>query len=176
MPTQCHHPSRASSLPAHHQRPRQLACAGIATALPVAALLAACGGSTDGEGQAFHRALDAAACIRAHGIPNYPEPKLVNGTIKLPFTTRINPTTPAVRTAAKKCGYQAEQQAGETRSRIVFAHCMRTHGVRDFPYPTARGGVSVAMVRAAGIDMQSPAVVRAVAACLPPWLRPTQTS
>lgn len=153
---------------ARDQCPRRLACAGILTALPVAALLAACGGSGAREGQAYHRAVNAAACIRTHGVPNYAEPKLVNGTIKLSFTASVNPTTPAVQTAAKKCGYKAEQQAGETSSRIVFARCMRTHGVKNFPYPSAQSGVSPAMVQAEGINMQSPAVVRAVAACLPP--------
>ena len=49
---------------------------------------------------------------------------------------------------------------------------MRTHGVTDFPYPTAQGGVSPEMVQAAGINMQSPTVMRAVSECLPPWLRP----
>ena len=122
--------------------------------------------------QAFHRTLKAAACIRANGVPNYPEPKPINGTIKLSFTAGINPTTPADQTAAKKCGYQNEQRAEETRSRIAFAHCMRTNGVTKFPYPTANGHVSVAMVRTQGINPQSPAVARVEAKCLPPWLRP----
>jgi hypothetical protein len=80
-----------------------------------------------------------------------------------------------VQTAAKKCGTQAEQQAGETSARIVFARCMRTHGVKNFPYPTAQGRVSVEMVRARGINPKSPAVVRVVSECLPPWLRPPTT-
>ncbi len=146
----------------------------IAAALLVGTLLAGCGGSSDGgvTHQAFHRALKAAASMRVHGVPNYPEPKLINGTIKLSFTASINPASPAVHTAAKKCGYQDEQQAEETRSRIAFAHCMRTRGVFKFPYPTANGHVSVAMVRAQGINPQSPAVARVEAKCLPPWLRP----
>lgn len=149
----------------------------IAAALLVGALLAGCGGSSGGgvTHQAVNRALKAAACMRANGVPNYPEPKLINGTIKLSFTASINPSTPAVQTAAKKCGYQDELQAAETSSRIAFVRCMRTHGVAKFPYPTAKGGVSVAMVRARGIDPQSPAVVRVVSECLPPWLRPPKT-
>jgi len=143
----------------------------IAAALLVAALLAGCGGSS-GAGvthQAFHTALQAAACMRANGVPNYPEPELINGTVRISFTARINPTTPAVQTAAKKCGDQNELQAGP---RIAFASCMRTHGVRNFPYPTANGHVSVAMVRAQGINPAAPAVARVEAECLPAWLRP----
>jgi hypothetical protein len=125
----------------------------IAVAPLIAGLLAGCGGS-------------------AHGVPTYPEPKLINGATRIPFTTAVNPTTPAVQTAAKKCGAGAEQQAGETSSRIAFVRCMRTHGVRNFPYPTAQGRVSVEMVRARGINPQSPAVASVVSECLPPWLRP----
>jgi len=146
----------------------------IATTLLVAALLAGCGRSSGGgvTQEAFHRALKAAACMRANGVPNYPEPKLINGTIHISYTPRVNPTSPAVQAAAQKCGYQNEEQAEETRSRIAFARCMRTHGVPDFPYPTPQGAVSVEMVEARGINPQAPAVARVEAKCLPPWLRP----
>ena len=145
----------------------------IAAALLVGALLAGCGSGSAGVTQpALRRALKAAACLRANGVPNYPEPKFVDGTIALSFTAGVNPTTPAVQTAAEKCGYQAEQQAGETSSRIAFVRCMREHGVRDFPYPTATGHVSPALVRAAGININSAAVTPVVVKCLPPWLLP----
>lgn len=127
----------------------------IAAALLVGALLAGCGGSS-GQSvshQGLHRASDGAACGRASS----------------------DLTTPAVRTAARKCGHQDELPAAEARSRIAFVHCVRTHGVRNFPYPTAQGRVSVEMVRARGIDPQSPALARAVSACLPPSLRPPTT-
>jgi hypothetical protein len=146
----------------------------MVAALLVAVLLAGCG-SSSGSGasqQALRRALKAAACMRANGVRNYPEPRLIDGTVRISFTALVNPTTPAVHTAVRKCGHQAEQQAGETSSRIAFARCMRTHGVRNFPYPTAQGHVSAAMVRARGIRPQSPAVVGAEGACLPAWLRP----
>jgi hypothetical protein len=149
----------------------------FAVAVLVGALLAGCGNSSGGgvSHQAFRQALRAAACMRANGVANYPEPQLVNGTIELSFTPGVNPTTPAVQMAAQKCGYQAEQQAGETSSRIAYVRCMRTHGVPRFPYPTARGRVSAAMVVAQGINMQSPSVARVVSECLPPWLRPPTT-
>jgi hypothetical protein len=146
----------------------------IAVALLVAALLAGCGGSSAGgvTRTAFHRALSAAACMRANGVPDYPKPKLVNATIRVAFTTSVNPETPAVQEAAKQCGYEAEQQAGETSSRIVFVRCMRAHGVKHFPYPTTTGHVSPAMVKAAGININSAAVAPLVSECLPSWLLP----
>ena len=107
--------------------------------------------------------------MRKHGVPDYPEPEVINGAISISFTGRINPTTPAVRTAAEKCGDQSELWTGP---RVAYASCMRTHGVRNFPYPTANGHVSVAMVRAQGINPAAPAVARVEAQCLPVWLRP----
>jgi len=149
----------------------------LAASLLSAALLAGCGGAGGGRvtHEAFETALKAAACMRAHGVPSYPEPKLIRGTIQIAFTPSVNPTTPAVHTAARKCRYQREQQAEETSSRILFVRCMRAHGVRNFPYPTPQGNVSVEMVRARGINPQSPAVARDVSDCLPRWLRPTRT-
>jgi hypothetical protein len=147
----------------------------LATALLAATLLAGCASSGRGDGataQAFHRALKAAACMRTHGAPDYPTPRLVKGTIRVTFTVSVNPSTPAIRKAAKACGEQAEQQAGETSSRIAFVRCVRAHGVKSFPYPTASGHVSPAIVKAAGIDINSPAVTRVVSECLPPWLLP----
>jgi hypothetical protein len=153
----------------------------------VAALLAGCGGSggrspsgaRGGAAGVTHRALrlalQTAACIRANGVPDYPQPERIDGTIAISFTRSVNPTTPAVQAAAKKCGHRAEQQAGGASSRIVFVHCVRAHGVRKFPYPTASGHVSPAMVRAAGINIRSPAVVRVIANCLPLWLRPARS-
>jgi hypothetical protein len=63
------------------------------------------------------------------------------------------------------------QSAQHTRTQIadalLFARCMRSHGVTRFPDPTAQGELSVAMVKAQGIDVHSPAVLRVVQACLP---------
>jgi hypothetical protein len=44
---------------------------------------------------------------------------------------------------------------------------MRSHGVSRFPDPNAQGQLTVAMGRAQGINLHSPAVLRAVQACLP---------
>jgi hypothetical protein len=116
-------------------------------ALLVGALLAGCGATTgvDVTHQAVGRASKRVPCTRATAVPDHPE---------------------------SNCGDHNEPQAKATRSRIAFARCMRMHGVRNFPYPTARGRVSVEMVKASGINPQSPRVARAGGECLPPWLRP----
>jgi hypothetical protein len=81
-----------------------------------------------------------------------------------------------VQMSATKCGYQTEQQAGETGSRILFARCMRAHGVKYFPLPEGAPRRVACDGPGRRFNMQSPAVVRGVVACLPPWLRPPGTS
>ncbi|MGA2930013.1 MAG: hypothetical protein ABSG43_29300 [Solirubrobacteraceae bacterium] len=55
------------------------------------------------EDQAFQQALKAAACMRANGVPNYPDPKLIDGSIDQEFNGRFNPDSPAFQQAARKC-------------------------------------------------------------------------
>lgn len=64
------------------------------------------------ENQAFEKALKAAVCMRANGVPNYPEPTLTKGAgggIDLHYNG-IDPKAPVVQAAAKKCGYSDPQQ------------------------------------------------------------------
>jgi hypothetical protein len=64
------------------------------------------------EEQAFHQALEAAACMRADGVPDYPDPKLVNGSIDQEFNGRFNPDSPAFQQAASKCSRPGVVLAG----------------------------------------------------------------
>jgi hypothetical protein len=66
------------------------------------------------EDRAFESQLKTAACMRANGVPNYPEPQLVKGAsgsgdIDLHYNPSINPDTPVVQRAAQKCGSQNVQ-------------------------------------------------------------------
>jgi hypothetical protein len=145
-------------------------------------------------------ALNYSECMRSRGEPDFPEPN-AQGLIKITDPTGVmSPNSPQFEGAEKACrsldngGFDEEftsggpagpsagstrtglappaQTAAQTRQRVAFVRCMRTHGVRNFPYPTARGVVSVGMVVAAGINPRSPAVVRVVVKCLPPSLLP----
>ncbi|MBV9802022.1 MAG: hypothetical protein JO130_02465 [Solirubrobacterales bacterium] len=55
------------------------------------------------EEPAFQKALKAAACMRAHDVPGYPDPKLIDGSIDQEFNGRFNPGSPAFQRAARKC-------------------------------------------------------------------------
>ena len=92
------------------KRPRLLACGVVAAALLLAGLLEGCGvtahkSSQSKEEQEFQKSLKAAACMRANGVPNYPDPKLIDGSIyrNLNPSLNINPSSPAFQQAAKKC-------------------------------------------------------------------------
>ncbi len=42
--------------------------------------------------------------MRANGVPGYPDPKLIDGSIDLEFNGRFNPDSPAFQQAAGRCG------------------------------------------------------------------------
>ena len=112
--------------------------------------------------------------MRSNGMPNFPDPqRFVGGNVKL----TIHQLAPS-QAALSACdhllptnGGGSQETAQQTRTQLAdelsFARCMRSHGVRRFPDPTAQGGLSVEMVQAQGIDVHSPAVLRVVQACLP---------
>jgi hypothetical protein len=59
------------------------------------------------EEQEFQKSLHAAECMRASGVPNYPNPTLIDGSIDHNFSPslNINPSSPVFLQAAKKCGH-----------------------------------------------------------------------
>lgn len=114
-------------------------------------------------------------CMRSNGVSNFPDPQhLVGGNVKL--TIHSLPPSPKLNAALNGCDHllpagpnepTAAQQRTQLADELSFAKCMRSHGVAHFPDPTAQGELSVEMVRAQGIDVHSPAVLRVVQACLP---------
>ena len=114
-------------------------------------------------------------CMRSNGMPNFPDPqRFVGGNVKL----TIHQLAPS-QAALSACNHllptnggsgpreTAQQQRTRLADGLSFARCMRSHGVTRFPDPTAQGQLTVEMVEAQGIDLHSPAVLRAVQACLP---------
>ena len=117
-------------------------------------------------------------CMRSNGVPNFPDPRRVGGrSLKLTVSrlAASNSHFPAAQRACEHLlppgGRQPQETAQQTRTRLAdglsFARCIRSHGVARFPDPTAEGRFTVEMVRAQGIDVHSPAVLRVVQACLP---------
>src|SRR6266536_908432 len=118
-------------------------------------------------------------CMRANGVPSFPDlPKNGGHAIK-ETVKRLAASNPRFEAAQGACnhllpnggGGGSQETAERQRSRLAdglsFARCMRSHRVSRFPDPTAQGDLTLEMVRAQGIDVRSPAVLRVVQACLP---------
>ena len=146
-----------------------------------AVALAACGSSTKPSASAsssYAKAIKTADCMRAHGVPNFPDPS-PNGPTN---DVQINPS-PAYQAAMKACAILAPGASGGFPApteqhkllAIAFAKCMRKHGLPGFPDPTtsppAPGQGSVIgrgemfFVLGPGIDLQSPAFERTARGC-----------
>ncbi len=141
------------------------------------------GGSPEAAALAF------AGCMRANGVPHFPDPKAGGGFL---FHTGAgaDPSSPAFKAAQAKCkkflppgpGSGSPPSAKTLAHFLTVARCMRQHGVPEFPDPrtTAPSNPSAALGGSGGvisdiegvifvfpgrIDEQSPAFTRAAAAC-----------
>jgi hypothetical protein len=64
-------------------------------------------GSVTGQGPTMSQAqlLAFAKCMRSHGVPQFPDPQVVNGHINMPLTAgQIDPSSPIVTAATAACG------------------------------------------------------------------------
>jgi hypothetical protein len=150
-----------------------------AAALPLAA---GCGGSpSPSQSQSAktpaQQAFAYARCIRAHGVPAFPDPQVTT----TPGSVGIRQAVPAAAglspgfTAAQKAcrGIMPAQGDGGGRDQgpnkqalLAFAHCLRGHGVTGFPDPSASGQLSGEMISAAGVDIHTPSFFKAAKACV----------
>ncbi|MGO9791852.1 MAG: hypothetical protein ACLP8S_20805, partial [Solirubrobacteraceae bacterium] len=83
--------------------------------------------------------LAAAACIRSHGFPNFPDPTFGAGGAQVNLSTTINMTSPGFMLAQKECAKLGLELAGyaptstataaEFAQALAIAKCMRAHGV-----------------------------------------------
>ena len=119
-----------------------------------------------------------AKCMRAHGVPNFPDPRPPG---QIPATRTIqparsggftaNPSSPAYRAASTDCRSLADASpvtaaAGNQvmATQLKFAVCMRAHGVPNFPDPTSTGEIGD-NGEIAGVNQSSPAFEAAERAC-----------
>jgi hypothetical protein len=57
--------------------------------------------------QQRERGLEFAKCMRSHGVPNFPDPKVISshGGNEQVYLPGVNPQSPAFEGAAKSCGF-----------------------------------------------------------------------
>jgi hypothetical protein len=116
-----------------------------------------------------------AACVRAHGEPNFPDPN-AQGQFSMSAVTAsgIDPRSPQFGRAVQACerdlpksGPTAVSSAEQAKARqqgLEFSACMRSHGVPDFPDPPP-GGQAIRIVPGSGIDPQAPEYQMAATDC-----------
>jgi len=122
----------------------------VALAL-VALISAGCGSNATGSadsadtgGGERDKAVKFAACMRGHGVSDFPDPNasgeltidgIVNGS-------SVDPSTAAWKEAIGACkdlqppGFTGhERRAAQQDAALEFARCIRENGVKDFPDP-----------------------------------------
>ena len=134
-------------------------------------------GSPTLPGDASHQATGIAfsACMRAHGLPDFPDPDS-NGSIKLVYragtASDLDPNSPLFQGAQTACaklsskGNITPAQRAQARSaNLRVAACMRGHGLPDFPDPTSQGGFDIVVNPGSDLDSGSPRCQAAQNAC-----------
>ena len=109
-------------------------------------------------------------CMRAHGVPDFPDPVGNSLQIKGGPGSDLDPNSPKMQTAQKACqslapgGAQGGTvSAAQQAQALKYSACMRSHGVPNFPDPTFTGGG--VQLHVTGIDPNSPQMVAAQKAC-----------
>ena len=146
-------------------RLRRAALAAAALAL-IGLLATACGGGSSpaaagGGSTHVQAALAYARCMRAHGVPNFPDPHSASSQ-----ETAADHTCNHLLTV----GGQMDQRQQELSQLVKYAQCMRAHGVPNFPDPqTTSGGIGQPGgigFRLHGINVNSPQFQSANHACV----------
>jgi hypothetical protein len=155
--------------------------------LGIALTLAACGSSGRGRDPHLHSdGLRFSACMRSHGVPNFPDPSSGSGLgFHIQASSGVDPFSPAFKAAQTSCrkllpgggpgtGHPSAQEKAQM---LATSTCMRAHGIPDFPDPTTtppsspsgygailgRDGEFLAIPNT--IDEETPAFKRAATAC-----------
>jgi hypothetical protein len=122
----------------------------IVTAALGAASVAGCGSTAANRGTSINAtdvsALRFSRCMRANGVPNFPDPG--PGDSKTRSGSDINLQPPAAQSAFDACqkylpqsGHSPPVPASVRREEIALARCMRANGVPNFPDPNANGDI-----------------------------------
>lgn len=151
---------------------------GALLALGGIVLLAACGSSDpsasggSSTSSAYAKAVKYAQCIRAHGIPDFPDPNskgqfmIQNGASNPTAHVSIavaNRAMKACKSLAPPSVAQGPPSQGgnATGAALKFTACMRHHGIPGFPDPASNGSITLPK----NINPESPQFQKAQKAC-----------
>jgi hypothetical protein len=171
----------------YDRRRTALRALALAAVVGLTLLAAACGGGSSGakvarigttsSGKSPASSSDRgtgdaraySACMRSHGVPNFPDPDENGRLLSKGGIAGMN--TPQGRKAAQACAHlqpnggrlTAAQEAKDLQAFLTYARCMRSHGVPRFPDPKPGGGLQVGPK--VGVDPSTPQFQAAQAAC-----------
>src|SRR5262249_40075528 len=90
------------------------------------------------------------ACMRKHGLPNFPDPKAVGHGYSLTIGNEngLDPNSPQFKAAQQVCkkllpnggGQSPQEQTKQLHEALKYAACIRSHGMPDYPDPKAVSG------------------------------------
>ena len=177
---------------------KPLTALALAGSIALSLLASACGGSarngvaqvgstpttTSGASAGASRPRDDenvlvafAACMRKHGLPNFPDPRADSNGYHLRYGAEngIDPRSPEFTNAQQACrrllpngGRQSSQeQAKELLAGLEYARCMRAHAVPNFPDPkvSSDGAIEFGIGAKSHVNPSSPSVKAAERAC-----------
>jgi hypothetical protein len=117
-----------------------------------------------------------AACMRSHGVPNFPDPDSqghfkITGGVSNGKTFGVDTNSAQFKAADRACRKlqpnggrpSAAQQAKDQQEMLKYARCMRSHGVPKFPDPQPGGALTLG--DQSGIDPSTPQFKAAQRAC-----------
>jgi hypothetical protein len=156
------------------------------TVASLALVASACGSSTHNPSgttalrDPAQAAYQYSACMRNHGVNNFPDPKVSSSqpgstTISIDVPGTLVKSSPQFSAARQACrgllpspqnSRSPVQLHAREQELLAFARCVRSHGQANFPDPTSQGQLTVGMIRAAGVDLHAPDVLPTARACI----------
>jgi hypothetical protein len=131
------------------------------------------GGSPDAGGTTGSASVVAySACMRSHGVPNFPDPTR-EGTIAKESAQQLGVSDARYQAAHTACAHLLPNSGGVSQAVIQramngmrrFAQCMRSDGVSNWPDPTTDRAGYPAFYLQGKIDMNAPQIVTKIHAC-----------
>jgi hypothetical protein len=125
------------------------------------------GASSSSQSARYAKALAYSQCIRSHGVPDFPDPTIVNGSIGLQVGN-LKESQSTVQAAQNACQslspvhpLSGAAEAKNVAEGLKWAQCIRQHGVPNFPDPSSSGVFALP----SGLNPQSASLQAAMNAC-----------
>jgi hypothetical protein len=149
----------------------RVASIGTTTTPPKSATSVANGPPPGGAAKLTSDAEAFSACMRSHGVANFPDPVIGPGQVSLHLTPAVS-SSPHFKSAQASCQHllpgkqgpiqiTAQQQADYLKA----AACMRSHNIVGFPDPVFPSPGNVQFPLPAGMDANSARFVAAREIC-----------